>query len=52
MMNYFCEMPDQGNCVNPFKCQPHKMIKHTKTICHHILGELFECVSPFSGLGA
>ena len=28
----------------PFKRQPHKMIKHTNTICRQIADELFECV--------
>ena len=28
--------------LNPFKCQPHKMIKHTQTIRRQIAVELFE----------
>ena len=36
----------------PFKCQPHKMVKHTQTICRLLADELFECVWPFCGVGA
>ena len=35
-----------------FKRQPHKMVKHTQTICWEIADELFECVSPFCRVGA
>ena len=31
--------------------QPHKMVKHTQTICRQIADELFECVfDHFAGL--
>ena len=32
--------------LRPFKRQPHKMLKHTQ------VGELFDCVWPFCGVGA
>ena len=35
-----------------FKCQPHKMVKHTQTIRQQIADELFECVWPFCGVCA
>ena len=28
----------------PFKCQPHKMVKHTQTIRRQFADKLFECV--------
>ena len=34
-----------------FKCQFHKMVKHTQTIDWQIANELFECVWPFCGIG-
>ena len=37
---------------NPFKRQPYKMVKHTKTICRQIADEMFECVLPCCGVGA
>ena len=45
------------NYTSPFKCQPHKMVKHTQTVKHtqairrQIVDELFECVWPFCGVG-
>ena len=30
--------------AKPFKCQPHKMVKHTQTIRRQFTNELFECV--------
>ena len=39
----------------PFKHQPLKMVKHTKTIRRQQptnADELFECVWPFCGVGA
>ena len=36
----------------PFKFQPHKMVKHTQTIRGLITDELFECVWPFCEVGA
>ena len=35
----------------PFKCQFHKMVKHTQTIRRQIANELFECVWQFCGIG-
>ena len=29
--------------VHKFKRQPHKMVKHTQTICRQISDELFKC---------
>ena len=29
---------------NPFKRQPHKMVKHSQTIRRQIADELFECL--------
>ena len=43
---------NDGNSVEPFKRQPHKMVKHTQKICWQFAHELFECVSPFFGAGA
>ena len=34
-----------------FKCQSHKMVKHTQTIRRQFADELFECVWPFCGIG-
>ena len=31
IVNCFCEMVDRQNALN-FKCQPHKMVKHTQAI--------------------
>ena len=31
IVNCFCEMVDRQNTLN-FKCQPHKMFKHTQAI--------------------
>ena len=36
--------------LNPFKRQPHKMVKHTQTIRQQIADKLFECVNHFVGL--
>ena len=36
----------------PFKRQTHKMVKQTQTVRRQIADELFECVSPFCGVGA
>ena len=40
----------------PFKCQPHKMVKHTQTIRRQqpktTAEELFKCVGLFCGFGA
>ena len=33
-----------------FKRQPHKMVKHTQTICGQIPNELFKCVWRFYGV--
>ena len=30
--------------INPLGANPHKMIKHTQTICRQFADELFECV--------
>ena len=38
--------------LQPFKRQPHKMVKHTQTIRRQFADELFECVWPFFGVGA
>ena len=35
--------------IQSFKEQPHKMVKHTKTIRQ--FDKLFECVCPFCGIG-
>ena len=37
----------QSTFINPFKCQPHKMVKHIHTIRRQITDELFECVWLF-----
>ena len=37
--------------LQPFKRQPHKMVKHTQTIPWLAADELFECVWPFCGVG-
>ena len=42
----------QGFIVYPFKRQYHKMVKHTQTTRRQFADELFECVRPFSGIGA
>ena len=36
----------------PFKRQPHRMVKHTQVIRWLTVGNLFECVRPFYGVGA
>ena len=41
-----------SSLYNPFKCQSHKMVTHTQTICQQIADELFECVWPFGEIGA
>ena len=33
-----------ANFFEPFKRQPHEMVKHTQTIRRQIADELFECV--------
>ena len=38
--------------TQPFKCQPHKMVKHTQTIRRQFPDNLFECVWPFCVVGA
>ena len=35
----------------PFKHQPHKIVKHTQTIRRQITDKLFECVWSFCGVG-
>ena len=34
-----------------FKCQFHKMVKHTQTIRRQFADELFECAWPFCETG-
>ena len=36
----------------PFKRRPHKMVKHTQTICREFADEFFECDWPFYTVGA
>ena len=38
--------------IQPFKRQPHKMVKHTQNSSSAIADKLFECVWPFCGVGA
>ena len=40
------------NLFHLFKRQTHKMLKHNQTIRRQTVDELFECVWPFSGIGA
>ena len=35
-----------------FKRQPHEMVKHTQSNSSATANESFECVWPFSGVGA
>ena len=35
---------DLSDIFNPLSANPHKMIKHTKTIRRQIADEMFECV--------
>ena len=47
------QLPYPRSCSSqPFKCQFHKMAKHTQTIHRQITDELFECVCIFCGIGA
>ena len=41
-VNYF--MKNVKGSSNPFKCQYHKIVKHTQTIRRQIANELFKCV--------
>ena len=38
--------------LKPFKCQFHKMVKHTQAIRRQFADKLFECVWPFCEIGA
>ena len=38
--------------TQPFKHQPHKMVKHSQTIYQQIPNKLFECVWPLCEVGA
>ena len=46
------EIKDLVKVCWPFKRQSHKIAKPTQTIRRQIADELFECVSPFYGIGA
>ena len=35
----------------PFKCQPHKMVKHTKTICRQQSTKCLSVFDLFYGVG-
>ena len=52
LSRYFqqCQLSKEIILFSPFKRQPHKMVKHTKTIRRQITNELFECVWPFCGV--
>ena len=38
--------------INPFKRQPHKIVKYTQIIRRQFADELFECVWLFCGVDA
>ena len=53
MKIFFIEHLQESASVNlPFKCQPHKMVKHTQIIRQLIANELFEGVWPFCGIAS